>query len=145
MNHTRNSLFSQRKIREAEEALKAQRQKEDDEKKKEKKKEGSFFKSFFRKEQAPASQGQAMEIGVPLNVKHEGHIGFDKEQGNFQVQNLPPQYQLLFDKLNETLKEMGVSGLTEKEAKFLLRSIAVVPATQTEEPKKRSTSASSLR
>lgn len=131
----------QRKIREAEEALKAQRQK-DDEKKKEKKKEGSFFKSFFRKEQN-SSQGQAIEIGVPVNVKHEGHIGFDKEQGNFQVQNLPPQYQHLFDKLDETLKQMGVSGLTEKEAKFLLRSIAVVPAMQTEELKKRAASVSS--
>jgi hypothetical protein len=39
------------------------------------------------------------------------------------LRNLPPQYQKLFEDLNNTLKSMGVSTVTEKEAKFLLRSL----------------------
>lgn len=26
-----------------------------------------------------------MEIGVPINIKHEGHIGFNSAEGGFQV------------------------------------------------------------
>eukprot|EP01114_Cavostelium_apophysatum_P017436 TRINITY_DN5176_c0_g1_i1.p1 TRINITY_DN5176_c0_g1~~TRINITY_DN5176_c0_g1_i1.p1 ORF type:complete len:476 (+),score=132.19 TRINITY_DN5176_c0_g1_i1:56-1429(+) len=77
------------------------------------------------------------EIGVPINVTHEGHIGFDKTSGGFQTRNLPTEYQQLFDNLNQTLTKMGVAGITEKEAKLLLRSIPVVMAGKGPAPQKK--------
>jgi hypothetical protein len=40
---------------------------------------------------------------------------------------LPPAVQKLFDNLNKTLTNMGVSGVTEAEAKLLLK--ALIPMT----------------
>jgi hypothetical protein len=62
-----------------------------------------------------------VQIGSPENVKHEGSVSFNKQSGAFVTQNLPPAYQTFFDNLNKTLSSMGVTGLTEKEAKLLLK------------------------
>jgi hypothetical protein len=53
------------------------------------------------------------DIGAPMNVKHEGHVGFDKKGGHFETRNLPPAIAKLFEEINHTLKTMGVDEITE--------------------------------
>lgn len=31
---------------------------------------------------------KVLDIGVPINLKHEGHIGFNKEEGGFTVRKM---------------------------------------------------------
>jgi hypothetical protein len=44
------------------------------------------FNSFFKKEDEEEEQPTVFEIGLPSNVTHEGHIGFDKNEG-FKVRS----------------------------------------------------------
>lgn len=49
----------------------------------------------------------------------EGHSRFDKKEET-------EQYQTLFDMLNKVLADMGASQISEKETKFLLRSLPTI-------------------
>jgi len=128
-----------RKIEQAEEELRfqkwtaAQTVVEDTKKGKNRRHSYTFLPKFLKK--TDDSIITANEIGVPINIKHEGHIGFDKKEGGFQTQNLPPDYQQLFDNLNQTLSNMGVTGITESEGKILLKALIPHTLTETSSPK----------
>jgi len=112
-------------IRKIEEANR--KMKEDISKFKEHEPNSGFFSNLFKKREQGSLNPEAqpvLEIGLPTNVEHKGHISFSS--GAFQTRNLPPEYQTLFDNLNATLKSMGVSAITEKEAKLLLKSLPVI-------------------
>lgn len=77
---------------------------------------------FLRKGKGKGEQssgGGASSIGLPTQAKHEGHLGFSNQ--GFEARNLPPALQELFASLNETLKAMGMKGITKSEAQFLLK------------------------
>ena len=38
-----------------------------------------------------------------------------------QARNLPPEYQVIFQELNDGLKTLGLKGITKSEALFLLK------------------------
>ncbi len=93
---------------------------------KEKRKSKTLRDRIFKRKDSKGTESSSQadfSIGMPVNVVHEGHVGFDKKEGSFQTNNLPPQYQRLFENLNSTLQGLGVSGVTEKEAKLLLRAL----------------------
>jgi hypothetical protein len=46
----------------------------------------NLFSSFLDKVTTKLDDGKGKEIGVPINIKHEGHIGFDSKDG-FTVNN----------------------------------------------------------
>eukprot|EP01117_Protostelium_nocturnum_P003376 TRINITY_DN1436_c0_g1_i1.p1 TRINITY_DN1436_c0_g1~~TRINITY_DN1436_c0_g1_i1.p1 ORF type:complete len:511 (-),score=233.13 TRINITY_DN1436_c0_g1_i1:59-1468(-) len=105
-----------------------------------------FFSKFFHKEAEEEAKPQrgSYEISGPVNVKHEGFVRFDKQGGNFQTQNLPKEYQEIFDAVNSTLTGLGVSGITEKEAKLILKALpAIVSQNAQTKPRSESIAAAS--
>jgi hypothetical protein len=64
-----------------------------------------------------------MVITGPTGVVHQGHVGFNTDQGRFEWHGLPESYQRLFTNLDKTLQAMGVNGLSQAEAKLLLKAL----------------------
>jgi uncharacterized protein YukE len=75
-----------------------------------------------------------MNITGPLNVVHVGHVGFDSSKGRFEWHGLPEAYQRLFTNLDKTLKSMGVKGLTQQEAKLLIKALPTLGANNPSQP-----------
>jgi len=67
-------------------------------------------------------QEKDFPISKPRRVEHDASIYFDTN-GQLVVRNLPPEYKLLFDNINQNLESMGVSSLTEKETKMVLKAL----------------------
>jgi hypothetical protein len=49
------------------------------------KRSSGFFSKFVLKKQDSKGELRGDSIGVPINVTHEAHIGYDAEGGGFQV------------------------------------------------------------
>lgn len=97
---------------------------------------GDFFHKKSNEDLEPE-----LQITGPVNVKHEGHVGFSENSSEIETRNLPPEYQQLFENLNKKLEMMGVTSLTKKELKFVLRALpTLVPTEKTspQPPKKNS-------
>eukprot|EP01102_Stenamoeba_stenopodia_P017861 TRINITY_DN6466_c0_g1_i1.p1 TRINITY_DN6466_c0_g1~~TRINITY_DN6466_c0_g1_i1.p1 ORF type:complete len:368 (-),score=129.15 TRINITY_DN6466_c0_g1_i1:54-1157(-) len=90
---------------------------------KEKEKETSFLSLLGSKKKPVVKEQPSMVITGPTLVKHEGHIGFNK-QGGFELKNLPPDMAKILMMLNEMDRQRGGRGLTKKEAMFLLNKAA---------------------
>ena len=58
------------------------------------------------------------DIGNPTNLKHLAHIGFDAEKG-FDLQNIPPEWQLLFEKAGVTRQQLE----NKETAKFIVEFV----------------------
>mmetsp|Transcript_27452 Transcript_27452/g.38724 ORF Transcript_27452/g.38724 Transcript_27452/m.38724 type:complete len:567 (+) Transcript_27452:100-1800(+) len=83
--------------------------------------------SFLRKDKEKDKQ-QSHEVSGPMQVQHEGHLGFSKG-GEMKISNLPPEWQPLIIALNTQLNAMGASGITEEEFKFVAASLATTNLT----------------
>jgi len=80
---------------------------------KEKKKKRSFFGIGKKKKN--------MEIGGVISFAHEGHAGFDSKKGGLKTEGLPPALQEFFTKLDDTMRQLGFDGVTQKEMQLVLK------------------------
>jgi hypothetical protein len=87
----------------------------------------------FRARSQKQKERRPIVIGSPTNIQHQSHIGFSPD-GTLVIRNLPPQYQVLFDNINDSLNRMGVDKVTEKEAKLILKALPIL-ATSTPKPR----------
>lgn len=85
----------------------------------EKKKKKSRIAGFLGFGEQESEATPEISIGVPYNVKHEGHVGWDPENG-FDVYNIPEEWKALFSKAGVTTEQ-----LADKEtADFIVSFVA---------------------
>jgi len=82
----------------------------------------TIFKQGKDKKKEPVNAEIVISGPSSNSFQHKSHLGIT-EQG-FEVKNLPPEWKELFDGLDSTLKQMGLKGITKKEAEFLLKAAA---------------------
>jgi len=75
-----------------------------------------------KKKETPTTAEITISGPSSNSFQHKSHLAIT-EQG-FEANNLPPEWNELFVGLSATLKQMGLKGITKKEAQFLLKAAA---------------------
>eukprot|EP00898_Chlorokybus_atmophyticus_P003702 jgi/Chlat1/4332/Chrsp29S04608 len=82
---------------------------------------------------ADGAEHEGYVVSLPMNVKQEAHFGWDAEaktfvyasSGNaqFELQDLPPDWQSLLASLDSKLAEMNAPALEAKDAAFVVQML----------------------
>eukprot|EP01125_Pyxidicula_operculata_P001367 TRINITY_DN11263_c0_g1_i1.p1 TRINITY_DN11263_c0_g1~~TRINITY_DN11263_c0_g1_i1.p1 ORF type:complete len:721 (+),score=222.71 TRINITY_DN11263_c0_g1_i1:2-2164(+) len=88
---------------------------------------GAITGKIMNKFSNTPEQSAEITISGPTNAVHVGHMGINKDTGEFQTRNLPVEWQTVFLGLNETLAKMGAQSIRKEEATMLLKRMSLAP------------------
>eukprot|EP00002_Diphylleia_rotans_P034704 TRINITY_DN7484_c0_g1_i2.p1 TRINITY_DN7484_c0_g1~~TRINITY_DN7484_c0_g1_i2.p1 ORF type:complete len:451 (+),score=89.36 TRINITY_DN7484_c0_g1_i2:674-2026(+) len=74
-----------------------------------------------------------MLISAPLSgtFRHEGHMGFNKDTGQFEVHGLPNEWNTMLASINTAMQKQGQESLSHEEVNYLVN---VLKSVDTKDP-----------